>query len=132
MLDIQGDESGEARSVSSAEGDNGPFTAADRLAIAETCPKFNRCSAPYCPALGGRHRRGERVCHYLQEAVKPGGPARVRAAIPLPLADIVAMDAIRLLNSTGPLQRPLERASNRGSRMESMKRANAFKRSRHD
>jgi hypothetical protein len=90
---------------------------AAKLAIAEICPKFNRCSAPYCPAVGGTHLQGERVCHYVRESVKPGGPARVRAVLPTPLADTVVMDALRLINSTGPIQKSLQRASAQGSRI---------------
>jgi hypothetical protein len=102
------------------------------LSMVNSCPKSDSCSAAYCPAVGGQHRKGEYLCHYLLESVKTGGHARVRGCLPMPLADAVINDGLRLLDSTGPLRRPLERASKRGSRIESMKRADAFKRSRRD
>ena len=109
---------------------------AAKLAVAETCPKWNQCSAAYCPALGprlgGKPYAGERVCSYLLESVKDGGQARLRASLPSLLAEAVVKDSLRLRNSAGVLQKPLERASKLGSRMESMRRAAGFRRSSRD
>jgi len=99
----------------------------DRLAMVGSCPKFIRCNAAFCPAIGGKHLQGEPLCHYLRESVKVGGPERVRACLPTRLAEVVIKEAAYHRTSTGTLQRPLERASEQGSRMESMKRAAAFK-----
>jgi hypothetical protein len=101
---------------------------AARHTRAEACPKFSRCSAAYCPALGGTHLKGELLCHYLSKSVNVGGEARVRGCLPKGLADVVIREGLRCLNSTGPLNRPLKRASGRGSRIDSMKRAAQFKR----
>jgi hypothetical protein len=102
-----------------------------RLALAETCPKWSRCGAAYCPALGslfgGKHYKDERVCAYLLESVKGGGQIRLRGIVPTPLADVVISDSVRLRDSAGPLQKPLNRASQRGSRIEAMKQASQFK-----
>jgi len=109
---------------------SGSFSTADmaaKLALAATCPKWTRCSAAYCPAIGGKHLKGERVCPYLMESVKAFGLTRLREHLPMPLADVVIREGVRQLNSTGPLQKPLERASKQGSRMESMARAAGFR-----
>ena len=107
-----------------------------KLAVAETCSKWTRCGAAYCPALGlgigGKHYEGERVCSYLLEAVKEGGQARVRACVASPLAEAVVKDVLRLRNSTGPLKKALERASKRESRMVFMQRAAKFRGQCHD
>lgn len=107
---------------------------AAKLAIAENCPKWNRCGAAYCPALGpglgGKPCEGEPVCSYLTESVKEGGQARLRGYLPTELADPVIRDGLRFLNSPGPLQKALKRASKQGSRMESVKRASASRRGR--
>jgi hypothetical protein len=87
------------------------------------CPKFGRCSAPYCPAIGGRHLEGEPVCHYLRESVKAGGQARVRAHLTTSLAETIIRDCLRLINTAGPLSKALRRASKQGSRMDSVERA---------
>jgi hypothetical protein len=59
---------------------------AAKLAISETCPKWTRCGATFCPALGpvfgGKPYEGERVCSYLLESVKEGGPQRLRGCLP--------------------------------------------------
>lgn len=39
-----------------------PVKALD-LSMANSCPKCNFCSAAYCPAVGGVHRKDEQVCH---------------------------------------------------------------------
>jgi len=100
---------------------------AAKLDFAATCPKFSRCGAAYCPAMGptfgARHCAGERVCSYLLESVKPGGGQRVRGSLSNDLADAIIKDGLRLLNSTGPLKRALGRATRQGSRIESIKRA---------
>lgn len=95
------------------------------IALAALCPKFSRCSAPYCPAgLGGRHLPGERVCHYLRETVKPGGSARVSGYLPQPLAEAVIREGARFMSLTGPLSKALKRASKQQSRMVSTERYN--------
>jgi hypothetical protein len=106
------------------------------LAAASVCPKFSKCSAAYCPALGpkigGKHLPGEQVCSYLLESVKEGGPDRLRWRLSKNLADVVIREGLRLLNSAGPMRKALNRASTRGSRMESMAQASRSKGGRHD
>ena len=132
MFDNRTDETRDVQMLSRANNDHSSSEMAERLTLAETCPKFNRCSAPYCPALGGKHLYGERVCHYLMESVKAGGPARIRTVLPAALADTVAMESLRRINSTGALRVALQRASKSQSRMELMKQALSKGGSGHD
>lgn len=136
MFDNRADETRDVQMLSSADNDHSSSEMAERLALAETCPKFSGCNAAYCPALGpvfgGKHYEGDRVCSYLLESVKEGGQAHLRRYLPKELADPVINDGLRFRNSTGPLNKALKRASKQGSRMESMKRAAGFRRSGHD
>jgi hypothetical protein len=49
------------------------------------CPKFDSCSAPICPFDPERDKRtylkGEPVCMYMLEYVKPGGVEKIRGTI---------------------------------------------------
>jgi hypothetical protein len=89
-----------------------------QLRLAELCPRFERCSAAYCPAAGGVHLKDERVCLYLREAVKRGGTAKIRGALPEKLAEAVLRDALRLLAGRGALSDALRRASRLGSKVD--------------
>src|SRR5690348_13688677 len=46
----------------------------------KSCDRFDGCNAPYCPLDEERHRRvhldGDRMCHYMLQAVKVGAVAR--------------------------------------------------------
>jgi hypothetical protein len=90
----------------------------NRMDFGTLCPRYERCSAGFCPGLGGRHLPGEPVCALMREAVKTGGEARVRASIPSELAEAVVGHAQRLMRSTGALARELRRASRAGSQIE--------------
>lgn len=83
-----------------------------------SCPRYERCNAPLCPALGGHHMDGEPICFYMREAVKDGGEARVRAAATRELADLVLGMANALLPTEGPLPRALRKAAATGSKIE--------------
>lgn len=88
------------------------------LEIAQSCPKFEGCNAAYCPAVGGKHLKGDRVCLYLREAVKANGNAIVRGALPETLAELVIADATHLMGGSAPLSVELQRASQSGSKIE--------------
>lgn len=90
----------------------------DQLATAQSCPKFERCNAAYCPAVGGSHLKGDKVCLYLREAVKTGGEQRLRGTLPSNLAEVVIASASQLLHGTGPLAAELRRAAKSGSKIE--------------
>lgn len=135
MLSRKIDEVRSDRYAPGAE-ENPTAAIAEKLTFAESCPKFQRCSAAYCPALGpglgGKHLKGEKVCSYLLESMKDGGQPRLRGCLPTGLADAVIRDGLRLLNSTGPLKKALARASKQESRMASMERAASFRGSGRD
>jgi hypothetical protein len=82
------------------------------------CPRYERCSAAFCPALGGKHLTGERVCLQLREAVKRHGAAKIRTALPGDLAGVVLRHARRLLCAPGALGDELRRASATPSKVE--------------
>lgn len=93
-------------------------TVAQETSLGYSCPRYERCNAPYCPGLGGKHLAGEPVCFYMREAVKEGGMARVGATLPHELAGVVLGVAKRLLDGSGPLPRALRGASRTGSKIE--------------
>jgi hypothetical protein len=64
------------------------------LTLTQSCPKWQRCNAPICPAdpnwRRSAHLPGERVCFYLTERAKDGGPARLSRVLPAPLLEAIA------------------------------------------
>lgn len=94
----------------------------DLSSLAASCPRYASCSASYCPAIGGRHLPGERVCLQLREAVKASGKAKIRAALAGDLAQAVLRHAGRLLSAPGALGDELRRASAAPSKIESGRR----------
>jgi hypothetical protein len=86
--------------------------------LAASCPRYERCSAAFCPALGGKHLPGERVCLQLREAVKTAGAAKIRTALPESLAEAVLRHARHLLSAPGALGDELRRAAATRSKVE--------------
>lgn len=95
---------------------------ASALKLAQTCPKWEGCNAAFCPAVGGLHLRGERVCLYLREAVKTDGEARVRATLPGELAEVVLRAAQERILGRDALGEALKRASWTSSKLEAGRR----------
>jgi hypothetical protein len=64
------------------------------LARAVSCPKWQRCNAPICPAdprwRHSNHLPADRVCFFLTEHAKDGGPARLSRCLPEPLTEAIA------------------------------------------
>jgi hypothetical protein len=89
-----------------------------RFNLGSICPRYEHCSAAYCPAIGGKHLPNEPVCALLREAVKTGAEARLRADIPGDLLARVLRDARRLIRTGGALGRELRRAARHGSQIE--------------
>ena len=90
------------------------------LSLMQRCPRWDACNAPVCPLYNLRttHRRGEDICPYLLEAVKTGGPDRLRGYLEEEIANAV-IDATPAAKSlTGDLSRRLQRASEQGSGAE--------------
>lgn len=92
------------------------------LRLGESCPKWEGCNAAFCPAVGGLHLRGERVCLYLREAVKTDGEARVRGTLPGELAEAVLRAARERILGRDALGMALKAASRRGSKLEAGRR----------
>jgi hypothetical protein len=84
------------------------------------CPRFARCSAPICPLdphhLESCHLRGERICFYLTELVKPGVWLRVRGSSQGELLRDVAKTLPGIVSRYGPIRRELRRSAKTGSR----------------
>lgn len=80
------------------------------------CPKFDTCSAPYCPLDPDRSHttthKGEASCLFLREAVKANG--RIPEALRAPIAEALPL----VLNGTEGgygLRKALARAAKQGS-----------------
>lgn len=98
----------------------------------DQCPRFDRCSAPICPLdpnwSRSAHLNGERVCFWLVESVKVGGPARIRGVLPTQVAEAVLSAAPGIMDRYSTIQRALNAASTTGSRLESGARLAATRR----
>ena len=87
----------------------------------EHCPKFIKCSAPICPLDQNwpqrSHLRGERVCIFLTEAVKPGGRAKIRGSLPVQLFELVANALPEIVDRYGHIRRRLKKAAKTPSKL---------------
>jgi hypothetical protein len=99
--------------------------------LAALCPHFDHCSAGFCPALGGRHLKGEPVCVWLREAVKTGSAAALNDRIPSVLAETVLREADRIMDTACGLRWELQRAARHGSQRAQAERLNR-RGTRHD
>jgi len=85
------------------------------------CPKFEGCSAPVCPLDADWprriHRKGEPICFYLLEYVKPGSRARFQGSMAVLLYNVMESAIGRLCSRHAPLRRAVERAKRTGSRL---------------
>lgn len=85
------------------------------------CPKFDGCSAPiypFDPDWPRRiHRKGEPVCFYLLESVKPGARARFEGFMAMPLYHAMERSVDAICTRHAPLRTALARAKRTGSRM---------------
>ncbi len=85
------------------------------------CPRFDRCSANICPLDADwrlrNHLKGERICFWLTEAVKPGGAARLRGVTARELAEKVLEVLPRIIARYGPIRRALSRSAKTGPRL---------------
>lgn len=111
-------------------------TAAERRNPDSTCPRFLTCSASVCPLMSDwrrtRYLKGERGCTWLLELAKPGGEARVAAALPpdAALAVSLAFGAISQVRGRsgeasrglGLIRSALERAARTPSRLDAARR----------
>ena len=86
-----------------------------------TCPKFDGCSAPICPLDPDWprrvHRKGEPVCFYLLESVKPGARARFERSMVIALYHAMERSIDALCARHAPLRKALARAKRTGARI---------------
>jgi len=85
------------------------------------CARFSRCSAPICPLDPGWRLRvyckGEPVCFYLLEFVKPNAKAQFQGSIEVPIYEAIQTSIDAMSHRYAPLRRALERAKRTGSRL---------------
>jgi hypothetical protein len=89
------------------------------------CQRYASCSAGFCPAIGGVHRKSEPVCLWLREAVKSPARSKIGTAYARNLAEVVSMAAAHLLTQRGALAEELRRAARHGSQTDSGRRLQA-------
>ncbi len=86
------------------------------------CPRFDKCSAPICPLDSDWrlrvYRKGEPICFYLLEYVKPDAKAQFQGSIGVPIYEAIQTSIDAMSHRYAPLCRALERAKRTGSRME--------------
>ncbi|MDP1699045.1 MAG: hypothetical protein Q8L45_14875 [Xanthomonadaceae bacterium] len=87
------------------------------------CPRWESCAANVCPLDADwrkrSHLKGEPVCLWLREVVKPDGEAILRASIGDDAAAQVVAALPAIEAAYGTLRRALKRASQHGSRVAS-------------
>ena len=87
----------------------------------DTCPKFERCSAPICPLdrnwRKASHLQHERVCFYLCEAQKRGSEALFGGKGLGELYQLIVEATSEISFRWASIQRVLISASKTGSRM---------------
>ena len=86
------------------------------------CPKFDHCSAPICPLAPDWprrvHRKGEPICFYLLEYVKPDAKAQFQGSIEVQIYEEIQRSIEAISNRYAPLRTALERAKRNGSRIK--------------
>jgi len=79
-----------------------------------SCIRFDKCNANVCPLdkdwISRTHLRGESICTYLGEYVKPSGRAILGGYIPEQLLDVIARAHPSIINAYGDIRRRLKRA----------------------
>ncbi len=97
------------------------------------CPRFDRCSAPICPVDPDWklrvYRKGEPICFYLLEYVKPDAEAQFQGSIGVQIYAAIKKHLDAISHRYAPLSRALERAKRTGSRMTTFKQTRDLTRS---
>ncbi len=96
-------------------------TSSPQLIEPRDCPRFDRCSANICPLDADwglrQHLKGERICFYLTELVKPGGTERIRTRSARELADKVSSTYPAIVARFYEIRYELKRAAKRPPRL---------------
>jgi hypothetical protein len=91
------------------------------------CPKWSACSAPLCPfdpeLHKRRHLRGEAMCLWVRESVKPEGRATLRGALPVVAAAAVEVAAAAIMARNSDTRTKLKAASRCGSKLNAIAHA---------
>ncbi len=94
----------------------------------DDCQKYDKCSAPICPLdpdmLTRTHLKGERVCFYLTEYVKPVGKAKLRGSLPRKFFEAIVNACPKIIARYRPIRNRLKEAKKRGSRLVNNPRNN--------
>lgn len=102
--------------------------------VPSDCPKFSHCSAPICPLdpewASRTYLKGEPVCFYMLEYVKPGSRARFQGSTAEQMYDAISNVLPRMIVRYAPLKRALMRTKKTGSRIGKRPGATPQKRQR--
>ena len=86
------------------------------------CPKFQHCNAPICPLdpdiMKRAYLRGEEICFFMHEYVKPGSYDRFKARHSEEIHEAIQTVLPSVLSRHGYIKNRLERASETPSRMD--------------
>lgn len=95
----------------------------------EDCPRFEKCSANFCPLDADRDRRvlhdSERTCRFMLESMKPGAVDRYLGGPMEEVFKTAAAVAAKPELLAGPLRKALKRASKNGRRIVPIKAVSA-------
>jgi len=87
----------------------------------QDCPKYQKCSAPLCPLdldiTKRSYRKGEPICFYMNEFVKPGALARFEQSHMGVMFETIGDILPALFHRYGYIRRRLKRASTTPSRL---------------
>lgn len=104
------------------------------LFVSSDCPKFSHCSAPICPLdsewASRTYLKGEPVCFYMLEYVKPGSRARFQGSTAEQMYDAISNALPRIIARYAPLKRALTRTKKTGPRIGKRPGATPQKRQR--
>ena len=96
-------------------------TSSPQLIEPRDCPRFDRCSANICPLDADwglrQHLKGERICFYLTELVKPGGMVRIDTRLSSELAGKVSNTHPAIVARFCEIRYELKRAAKRPPRL---------------
>ena len=85
------------------------------------CPNWSSCNAPICPLdtriLQRTYLRGEAICFYMHEFVKPDSYERFKECHRVEIHKAIANIIEEVLSTYGYIKKRLERASSTPSRM---------------
>lgn len=104
--------------------------------IPQSCPRYDKCSAPLCPLDSEwrrrKHLQGERVCYFLREAIKDGAAARFEATADVEIFAAATQMLAEPENLNAYVRQRLRDAEQTGSRLDSARHLQALRRGGHE